>query len=136
MPRRKSPPPAAPGPARLEPLTALTAPARAEFERIVAKLTAAGTIGGTDMGTITIYAATWGRWTEAQGQITKAGSVCKSPSGYPLINPYVTIANAAAKQLNLLARQLGLVAPARNRSRKKPKTRPQSISQLLGEKSQ
>lgn len=41
---------------------------------------------------LTLYCTAWARWREADTEVTKLGVVIKSPSGYPVQNPYLAMA--------------------------------------------
>lgn len=57
---------------------------------------------------LTMYCRTWSRWKEADAKVTELGTVIKSPSGYPVQNPYLSIANKSLEQLQKVGRRMGL----------------------------
>ncbi len=61
------------------------------------------------------YAAAWQRWVEAEQQLMLLGPVVKSPSGYPMQNPYLSIANTALKQIRDFSTELGMTPSSRSR---------------------
>lgn len=62
-----------------------------------------------------MYATAFAEWCEAQGEIAKLGVIVKSPSGYPIQNPWVAISNKAFERLHKTGVELGLTPAARSR---------------------
>lgn len=54
---------------------------------------------------------------EASTQVAKYGIVIKSPSGYPIQSPYVSIANKAASAILKISGELGLTYGSRIRAK-------------------
>ena len=54
------------------------------------------------------YAVAWSRWTAAEAQVAELGPVVKSPAGFPVQNPYLSIAKDAQRQLRQWGDVLGL----------------------------
>jgi len=61
------------------------------------------------------YCVAWSRWTAAEQQVAVLGAVVKSPSGFPVANPYLAVAKYAQRQL----RQWGDVLGLHRRNRRK-----------------
>ena len=59
------------------------------------------------------YCVNWSRWQQAEGEIAKTGAVVKSPSGYPIQNPYLSISNRAQAELRKWGRICGITGPRR-----------------------
>jgi P27 family predicted phage terminase small subunit len=57
----------------------------------------------------------WGRYLEAIAQVAKLGMVVKAPSGYPMPNPYLSIATKALAGCARLWPELGLTPSSRSR---------------------
>ena len=74
-----------------------------------------GLVSKVDQAALSIYCAAWARWIEAEAKVTEMGLVVKSPNGYPIQNPYLSIANTAAKQIRTLLAEFGLSPKARKR---------------------
>lgn len=55
-----------------------------------------------------MYCVGWSRWTAATAKVQELGEVVKSPSGYPIQNPWLAIANKAFEQTMKAARRLQL----------------------------
>jgi P27 family predicted phage terminase small subunit len=91
-----------------------------EWSRISAELKAAGVLTMLDAAALAAYCQAWGRWVEAETQLRKHGPVVKSPSGYPIQNPYLAIANGAMKQMLAFMVEFGLTPSSRSRIRAEP----------------
>lgn len=65
-----------------------------------------------------MYATAFAEWCEAQAAIAKTGVIVKSPSGYPIQNPWVAISNKAFERLHKCGVELGLTPAARSRVKK------------------
>lgn len=90
-------------------------PARRIWRVLAPELTRLGLLTALDLNTFAGYCALVARWLEAEKEIRKLGLVVKSPSGYPIQNPYLSIANRALKQSNEIGAHLGLSPAARSR---------------------
>ncbi len=92
----------------------LASAAKTEWKRVSPLLLKAGTLATTDLAVLACYCQTWADWQAAvkvvikSGQTYGAGDLVKR-------HPAVGIADAAAKQLRLLASELGLTALSRMR---------------------
>lgn len=88
---------------------------REEWDRITRELLPLGLITRIDRAALALYCAAWSTWCEATNEIRKNGLCVKSPNGYLIQNPYLAIANAAAKEMRGLLSELGLSPAARER---------------------
>ncbi len=52
------------------------------------------------------YCQSWSRWTAAEAEVSRLGTVVKSPAGFPVPNPYVQISQQAQRQLRAWAAEL------------------------------
>lgn len=98
------PPPGPPPdpPPHLDPVAA------AKWLEIIGSPTDVIGVAGLDL--LTLYCVTWARWKEAEAKVAELGVVIKSPSGFPIQNPYLSIANRAAADLLKIGKRLGLPA--------------------------
>ena len=55
------------------------------------------------------------RWLEAESQVRKFGAVIKSPSGYPMLNPYVSLAKSGLTQMHKMVVEFGMTPSSRSR---------------------
>lgn len=99
----------------------LTGAARAEWNRIIVLLEKYKLITDIDTAALALYCVSYGRWQEAEMKIhemkTKGGDglMVKAPSGYPIQNPYLAIANRAMEDCYKYLQQFGLSPAARTR---------------------
>lgn len=89
--------------------------ARLEWARIIQELEAAGLITKLDRAALAAYCTAWGRWVEAETKLRELGPVVKSPSGYPIVNPFLAIANKAMEQMMKALVEFGMTPSARSR---------------------
>jgi P27 family predicted phage terminase small subunit len=54
-------------------------------------------------------------WAEATESIQKYGTMVKSPTGYPMQSPYVSIANRQAEIMMRIASEFGFTPASRSR---------------------
>jgi P27 family predicted phage terminase small subunit len=87
--------------------------ARREWNRIIRELTRLGLATTLDRAALAGYCVAWSRWKMAEENIAKYGVVIKSPSGYPIHSPYLSIANMALKQLHALLCEFGMSPASR-----------------------
>lgn len=90
--------------------------ARAEWKRISKELAGVGLLAAVDRAALAAYCQCWSRWCDAEEKIREVGTVVKSPkSGYPIQNPYVSIANTALDQMRKFLIEFGLTPASRSR---------------------
>jgi P27 family predicted phage terminase small subunit len=107
--------PAPPAAHNLAPPTWLEGPAVAEWRRLAPTLHRLGLLTEIDGDALATYCQTWARWQEAEGQIRKFGMVIKGKHGFPVISPYVAVANRAMAQMKSLLVEFGMTPSARTR---------------------
>lgn len=93
----------------------LTKAAADEWKRVTRLLKTLGLVAELDRAALAVYCEAWATWQHAQAEIAKTGHVVKSPSGFPIINPWVSVANGAHKQMQSLLSEFGLSPAARSR---------------------
>jgi P27 family predicted phage terminase small subunit len=89
--------------------------ARQEWDRVAPHLLAAGRLTALDRGMLAVYCAAYAGWIEAVLAIQTYGAVMKSPSGYPMQSPYVSIAMKNADTMARIASEFGFTPASRNR---------------------
>jgi P27 family predicted phage terminase small subunit len=94
--------------------------AQAEWARLAPILRRAGTLTEADRGSLLALCQQWSRYLEANRNVATAGMVVRAPSGYPMPNPYIAIANKALGNCARLWVELGLTPSARSRVSKAP----------------
>ena len=89
--------------------------AREEWDRVAPLLMAAGRLKPLDRSTLAIYCAAYASWLEATIALQNYGTVMKSPSGYPMQSPYVSIATKYADIMARIAAEFGFTPASRRR---------------------
>ena len=89
--------------------------ARREWERLAGELAALRMITALDRAALAAYCGAYAMWLEATEAIQKYGTMVKSPSGYPVQSPSVTIATRQAEIMMRTASQFGLPPASRSR---------------------
>lgn len=89
--------------------------ALAEWQRLAPLLRTSKTMTDGDSGSLVALCQQWSRYLEATGKIGTAGLVVKAPSGYPMPNPYIGIANKALNNCIKLWAEFGLTPSSRSR---------------------
>ena len=85
------------------------------WNRLVPELVRAGLVTPIFEGMLGAYCTVFARWVEAERELRKTAKLVKSPTGYPLQNPWLAIANRAIEQMRQLSGELGLSAAALTR---------------------
>ena len=106
--------------------------ARAEWKRVAKTLHQSGLLTQVDRAALAIYCQAWARWIKAEAQVARHGEVVKSAAGNVMQNPYLSIANRAMKQVQSMARELGMTPSARSQIKVQPLDEP-SLADLLFE---
>ena len=89
--------------------------AREEYFRIGRKLERIGVLTEMDDIALIGLCQSWAEYLEATEQASKTGMLVKSPSGYPIFNPYVTLANQALKWVKSFLTEFGMTPSLRCR---------------------
>ncbi len=92
----------------------LSEEAKREWKRISKELDRLGLLTVLDRAALSAYCQAWGRWIEAEERLRQHGVIVKSPSGFPVQSPYLSVANKAMAQMSKLLVEFGL-SPSRNR---------------------
>ncbi len=89
--------------------------ARAEWSRLAPLLRKCKQITLADRGVLIAVCIEWSKYLTATAAVEKLGMIVPTPSGYPITNPYLAIANKALGQCNRLWVELGLTPSSRSR---------------------
>ena len=89
--------------------------AAAEWRRLAPMLRQARQVTEADRGALIALCLEWGRYVDATKEVKRLGLVVKAPSGYPMTNPYLSIATRALAACNKLWPELGLTPSSRSR---------------------
>jgi P27 family predicted phage terminase small subunit len=91
--------------------------AAAEWRRLAPLLRQARQVTDADRAALIALCLEWDRYLEATAKIRTLGLVVKTPSGYPITNPFISIATKALGSCNKLWPELGLTPSSRARVR-------------------
>jgi P27 family predicted phage terminase small subunit len=72
-------------------------------------------ITALDRTSLATYCCAYGLWAEAIEAVQKYGTMVKSPTGYPIQSPYVSIANRQAEIMMRIASEFGFTPASRSR---------------------
>ncbi|HEY7299472.1 MAG TPA: phage terminase small subunit P27 family [Xanthobacteraceae bacterium] len=89
--------------------------AKREWERLVQELVPLRILTNLDRAALAAYCGAYGMWAEATEAIQKYGTMVKSPTGYPVQSPYVSIANRQAEIMMRIASEFGFTPASRSR---------------------
>jgi P27 family predicted phage terminase small subunit len=89
--------------------------ARREWDRLVGELAALRILTNLDRAALAAYCGAYSMWAEATQNIQKFGTMVKSPTGYPVQSPYVSIANRQAEIMMRIASEFGFTPASRSR---------------------
>jgi P27 family predicted phage terminase small subunit len=89
--------------------------ARREWDRLVGELASLRLLTNLDRAALAAYCGAYAMWAEATEAIQKYGTMVKSPSGYPIQSPYVSIANRQAEIMMRIASEFGFTPASRSR---------------------
>jgi P27 family predicted phage terminase small subunit len=87
----------------------------AEWHRVQPMLARLGLLTEVDGQALASYCQTWARWREAEAKIKEFGMVIKGRGGYPIISPFVAVANRAMQQMKAFLIEFGMTPSARSR---------------------
>jgi P27 family predicted phage terminase small subunit len=99
----------------------LNAAGKVAWARMVPLLTEMRVLTAADLDLLGGYCAAFARWSDAEKHIAEDGPVVKAPSGYPIQNPYLAVANKALDQMRQIGGDFGLTPSARTRLVAAPK---------------
>lgn len=89
--------------------------AAAEWRRLAPMLRRLRLVTDADRGALIAVCLEWARYIDATKKVALLGMVVKAPSGYPMPNPYLSIATKALAGCSKLWPELGLTPSSRSR---------------------
>lgn len=93
----------------------LTGEAQREWERLARKLVDRGQVTDVDRANLLAYCLKYGQWWDLEAEAKKHPFVVKAPSGYPIPNPAIGMANKAYALMLKAASELGITPSSRSR---------------------
>jgi P27 family predicted phage terminase small subunit len=91
----------------------LSPAAKQEWDRIISELTATDMLKIFDRAALAAYCEAYALWIEAVENVHKYGAVMKSPSGFPLQSPYLSIAARQVDTMLRIATEFGFTPASR-----------------------
>jgi P27 family predicted phage terminase small subunit len=82
---------------------------------LVGELSKLNLLTNLDRAALAGYCGAYALWAEATEAIQKFGSMVKSPSGYPMQSPYISMANRQAEIMMRIATEFGFTPASRSR---------------------
>jgi P27 family predicted phage terminase small subunit len=82
--------------------------ARKTWHKISRKLHRIGLLTEIDVMVLAVLCQSWAEYLEAAAKLGETGMLVKSPNGYPIMNPYLVIANHAVKKVRSLLAEFGM----------------------------
>ena len=95
--------------------------AQSEWSRIIATLSR-GHVTTVDRSTLIGYCVKWAQWQTLEAAAALEPALVHTPSGYPIPNPLLGMANTAFKLMLKSAAELGITPSSRTRIVVAPKT--------------
>ena len=89
--------------------------AQREWVRLVGELSSLNMVTRLDRAALATYCGAYALWAEATEAIQKFGAMVKSPTGYPMQSPYISIANRQAEIMMRIASEFGFTPASRSR---------------------
>jgi P27 family predicted phage terminase small subunit len=103
-----------------------------EYRRVARMLVELRVLTEADGVALAAYAQQYQRWIDAEEQVRKLGMLIKSPNGFPIYNPYLSIANQALKTMRQLMGEFGMTPASRSRIEAMPaEEQTQSLAEKL-----
>lgn len=92
-----------------------------EWKRISKELHRLNLLTKIDTVALEAYCACYATWVQAQQEIQEKGLLVNAPSGYPIINPLVSIANTTLKNMYKFLVEFGMTPSSRTKMNVQPK---------------
>jgi P27 family predicted phage terminase small subunit len=89
--------------------------ARREWDRLVQELGKLRLLTQLDRAALAAYCGAYALWAEATEAVQKFGMMVKSPSGYPMQSPYLSVANRQTEIMMRIASESGFTPASRGR---------------------
>jgi P27 family predicted phage terminase small subunit len=89
--------------------------ARAEWERVAGQLSETNQVTTVDRTTLIGYCLKYGQWVALEQEASRHPFIVRSPSGYPMPNPALGMANKVFGLMLKAAAELGITPSSRSR---------------------
>jgi P27 family predicted phage terminase small subunit len=108
--------------------------AKKEWKRITKVLYDCGLVTEIDRPGLASFCQVYSRWIQAEQKIQQEGMIIDSPNGYPILSPYLGIANRAIDQMGKALTEFGMTPAARSRIKVEPKATVNEFDDFLNAK--
>jgi P27 family predicted phage terminase small subunit len=98
----------------------LDAEAKKEWHRLSKDLYALGLLTKIDRDALAAYCQCYSRWVEAEQKLRETGMVVKAPTGYPMLNPYLSVIHKTLNHMQAFLGEFGLTPASRSRIHARP----------------
>lgn len=95
--------------------TELSPAAQEEWMRLAGELDKLRMLTNLDRAALAAYCEAYALWSEAITALRKYGTMVKSPSGYPMQSPYLSVANRQAEIMMRIGSEFGFTPASRSR---------------------
>ena len=68
-----------------------------------------------DIDALAMYCEAYARWVDANNKIKLHGLIVKSPNGYPMPSPYLSISNKSFEQMRAILTEFGMTPSSRTK---------------------
>lgn len=92
----------------------MSADAKKEWKRIAPVLYDMGVLSTIDTAALEAYCECYARWRKAERELAKSSMVYMA-KGYPILNPYLSIANKAMVEMRRFMQEFGITPASRSR---------------------
>lgn len=89
--------------------------AKAEWFRIVPELQAMSILSRVDGAALAAYCQSYSLWVQASLKVRELGIVVKSPNGWPMQSPYLSIANVQMEAMRKFLTEFGCTPSSRSK---------------------
>ncbi|MGZ5853207.1 MAG: phage terminase small subunit P27 family [Xanthobacteraceae bacterium] len=93
----------------------LSSVAQQEWKRLIGELASLRVVTQLDRAALAAYCNAYSMWLEGVEAIQKYGTMVKSPTGFPVQSPYVSIVNRQAEIMMRIASEFGFTPASRSR---------------------
>lgn len=100
--------------------------ARAEWDRVAPQLVLSGQVTVVDRATLIGYCLKFAQWKALEAEARNHPFIVRSPSGYPIPNPALGMANKVFALMLKAAAELGITPSSRSRVHVVPQQAPKS----------
>lgn len=91
--------------------------ARREWNRITRQLVDLGVLTQVDRAALAAYCQCWERWVQAEAEMRQPDfrMITTTDNGYPVVSPWLNVANNAMKQMLRYLTEFGMTPSSRSR---------------------